>query len=103
METVLDRHIEITPGVRSGRPRLAGRRITVDDIAIMHQRLGQSVEEIVAQYDISFAEVYSALAYYFDHQTEIDKAITDDDAFFEAFKRDNPSALQAKLKALRNA
>jgi uncharacterized protein (DUF433 family) len=103
MATTLDAHIEQTPGVRGGRPRIAGRRITVDDVAIMHRRLGQSVEEIVAKYDLSFADVHAALAYYYDHQAEIDQRIADDDAFVEAFKRDNPSKLQEKLRALRDA
>lgn len=29
---VLDRHIEITPGVSGGKPRIAGHRITVQNI-----------------------------------------------------------------------
>jgi len=45
MEIVLDHHIEITPDVRGGRPHIAGTRITVADIVIMHLRLGQSLEE----------------------------------------------------------
>lgn len=53
MKVTLDAHIEVTPGVRGGRPRIAGRRITVDDIVIMHRRLGQSVDEVVAKYDTS--------------------------------------------------
>jgi uncharacterized protein (DUF433 family) len=96
-------HIESTPGVRGGRPRIAGRRITVDDVVIMNRRLGHSVDEIVAKYDLSFAEVHAALAYYYGHQAEIDQRIADDDAFVEAFKRNNPSKLQDKLRALRDA
>jgi uncharacterized protein (DUF433 family) len=99
----LDAHIEVTPGVRGGRPRIAGRRITVDDVVIMHRRLGQSVDEIVAKYDLPFAGVYAALAYYHDHQAEIDRRIAEDDAFVDAFKRDNPSKLREKLRALRDA
>lgn len=102
MEAILDKHIEITPTVRGGRPRIAGRRITVDDIVIMHRRLGQSVDEIVAKYNLSFADVYAALAYYYDHQANIDRQIAEDDDFVEAFKRDNPSKLREKLKALRD-
>lgn len=52
MEVVLDCHIEITPDVRGGRPRIAGTRITVADIVIMHLRLGQSLEEIAGKYDL---------------------------------------------------
>jgi putative addiction module component (TIGR02574 family) len=96
-------HIEQTPGVRGGRPRVAGRRITVDDIVVMHRRLGQPVEEIVAKYDLSFADVHAAIAYYYDHQAEVDRRIAADDAFADAFKRDNPSKLHEKLRALRDA
>ena len=68
MEAVLDHHIEITPEVRGGRPRIAGTRITVADIVIMHLRLGQSLEEIAGKYDLDLADVHAALAYYYDHR-----------------------------------
>ncbi|MEM6436520.1 MAG: DUF433 domain-containing protein, partial [Cyanobacteria bacterium P01_D01_bin.115] len=41
MEVTLNRHIEITPGVCGGKPRLAGARITVADVAMMYLRMGQ--------------------------------------------------------------
>lgn len=100
MEAVLDRHIEITPGVRGGRPHIVGTRITVADIVIMHLRLGRSLEEIAGKYDLELAEVYAAMAYYYDHRSEIDGRIEADEAFAEAFHRNNPSLLQEKLKAL---
>ena len=37
---ILERHIEITPGLVGGRPRIAGRRITVQNIAIWHEYMG---------------------------------------------------------------
>ncbi|HET7089164.1 MAG TPA: DUF433 domain-containing protein, partial [Anaerolineae bacterium] len=46
MAVVLDRYIEIKADVRSGKPCVAGTRITVSDIVLMHFRLGQSLEEI---------------------------------------------------------
>lgn len=100
MELVLDRHIEVTPGVRAGKPRLAGTRITVEDVVIMHFRLAQSVEEIAGLYDLSLASVYAALAYYYDHQAEIDRSIEEDLAVAEAFRHNNSSPLREKLKAL---
>lgn len=69
---VLERHIEITPGVAGGKPRIAGHRITVQDIVIWHERMGRSADEICAEYDLTLADVYAALAYYFDHREEID-------------------------------
>ena len=36
---VLAQHIVATPGTAGGKPRIAGRRITVQQIAIWHERL----------------------------------------------------------------
>ncbi|MBM4467080.1 MAG: DUF433 domain-containing protein [Chloroflexi bacterium] len=102
MEIVLDHHIEITPDVRGGRPHIAGTRITVADIVIMHLRLGQSLEEIAGKYDLDLAGVYAAMAYYYDHRAEIDGSIEADEAFIDAFRRKDPSLLQAKLRTLHS-
>ncbi|MGL5941704.1 MAG: DUF433 domain-containing protein [Waterburya sp.] len=101
MEITLNRHIEITPGVRSGKPRLAGTRITVADVAIMYLKMGQSLEEIAGKYQLSLAAVYAAIAFYYDNKALVDRQIQDDEAFVDAFMRNNPSRLQEKLKALR--
>ncbi len=98
---VLDRHITIDPKVCHGRPHIEGTRIRVQDIAIWHERLGMSVDEISAEYDLSLAQIYAALAYYFDDKASIDQAIEADNAYFEAFKQNNPSLLQKKLRQLR--
>ncbi len=57
MDTLLDRHIAITPDMRDGKPRTAGTRITVADIVILHRRLGYGIEEIAGTYDLSLAAV----------------------------------------------
>jgi uncharacterized protein (DUF433 family) len=100
IEMVLNGHIEVMPAVRGGKPHLAGTRITVDDVVLMHYRLGQSLEEIAGKYDLSLAAVFAAMAYYYDHRDEVDRRIQEDQAFVEAFRRANPSPLQEKLRAL---
>lgn len=102
MEAVLDRHIEVTSTVRGGRPRIAGTRITVADIALMHLRLNHTLPEIAGRFDLSPADVYAAMAWYYDHRTEIDADIAADEAFAVRFEQENPSLLQAKLSALPN-
>lgn len=102
MTIVLDKHIEITPGIAGGKPRIAGHRITVQNIAIWHERMGRSVEEICSEYGLTLAEVYAALAYYFDHQVEIDKSIERQNDFVKELRRGAPSVLEQKLKAFRD-
>ena len=101
MNTILDRHIVIDPNICHGKPHIEGHRIRVQDIAIWHERLGMSVDEICAEFDLSLAEVYAALAYYFDYKEAVDQEIEADKAYFEAFKLGNPSLLAEKLKQLR--
>ncbi len=96
----LDQHIEITPGIAGGKPRIAGRQITVQNIAVWHERLGKSADEIAAEYDLSVADVYAALAYYFDHRKEIDESIRAGQAFVEELRAKTPSKLLQKLHGL---
>ncbi|MBI2917037.1 MAG: DUF433 domain-containing protein [Chloroflexi bacterium] len=93
----LDQHIEITAGVAGGKPRISGRRITVQSIVIWHERMGKSPDEIAAEYDLTLADVHAALAYYFDHRAEIDQSIEDSQAFVKALRRRTPSRLRQKL------
>ncbi len=101
MTIALDHHIEISPETRGGRPRLAGRRITVADVVVMHLRLGQSLEEIAGKYDLPLAGVHAAMAYYYDNRSAIDESIRSDEAVADAFEQNNPGPLQEKLRKLR--
>ncbi len=93
----LDQHIEVTPGIAGGKPRIAGHRITVQNIVIWHERIGKSVDEIAAEYDLTLADVYAALAYYYDHRSEIDHDIGESKALVEALRESAPSKLKQKL------
>lgn len=95
----LDQYIEVTAGIAGGKPRVAGHRITVQDIAIWHERLGRSPDEIAAEYGLTLAAIYAALAYYFDHRAEIDRAIDEGQAFAEALRQRIPSKLLQRLQA----
>lgn len=102
MEPVSQKHIEITPGVLGGKPRIAGHRIAVEHVAVMYLEMGQSVEEIAGKYDLSPASVHAAMAYYYDHREEIDRHMAETEAFVEEMRRNSPpSPLQEKLKAIR--
>ena len=78
-----------------GKPRIAGHRIRVEDIVIWHERMGMLPDEIVYHYPtITLADVYAALAYYFDHLEEIRQQIREDEVFALEMKAKTPSILQ---------
>jgi uncharacterized protein (DUF433 family) len=88
-----------TPGTCGGRPRIDGHRITVENVAIYHERLGMSPDEIVSAYpSITLSDVHAALAYYYEHREQIDAAIRDGEAFVDQMKAQaGPSLLREKL------
>jgi uncharacterized protein (DUF433 family) len=88
--------------VRGDKPHIAGHRITVADIVVMRFRMGQPLEEIATTCDLPVAAVYAAMAYSFDHMTEVDQSIAADEAYVEAMQHDNPSLLQKKLARLHD-
>ena len=92
---VLSQHIVVTPGVTGGKPRIIGRRIAVQQIALWHERQGMGADEIATAYDLSLGDVYAALAYYHDHREEIDAAIQADAAFVAELRAQMPSKLRA--------
>jgi uncharacterized protein (DUF433 family) len=93
----LDAHIEKSPGVAGGKPRIAGRRITVQNIVVWHERMGKSVDEISAEYDLSIADIHAALAYYFDHREEIDESLRASNDLVASLRQSTPSKLWQKL------
>ena len=98
---IITEHIDITPGVCGGKPRIAGHRIKVQDIAIWHDKMGMSPDEIVSQYpSINLSDVYAALAYYYDHIEEIRLHIEEDERFVRELQAKTPSIVQQKLKEL---
>lgn len=99
MASVLDQHIETTPGVCGGKPRIAGRRITVQNVALWHEREGKTVDEIATEYDLTLGDVHAALAYYYDHKGDVDRRVAEGEAYAERARAATPSPLERKLAA----
>ena len=97
MEKTLDQRIQSRPGVLGGKPCIAGRRVAVEHIAVWHERLGISADEIAGEYDLELADVYAALAYYFAHREEINRSIREGGDFVRQLQERTPSLLEAKL------
>lgn len=90
---ILDDHIEITPDVLGGKPRIAGRRIAVEHIVVWHEWMGRPADEIAGELDLSLADIYAALAYYYDHRQEIDDSLRDGEQLVEEMRPQIPSKL----------
>lgn len=90
------KHIAIDSEIVGGKPYIAGRRITVQQIATWHDQMGYSVDEIATQYDLTLAEIYAALAYYYDHKAEIDAALAESETFIATVRQQQPSLLLQK-------
>jgi uncharacterized protein (DUF433 family) len=89
-----------TPGTCGGKPRIDGHRITVEDVAIWHERMGMSPDEIVSAYpSLTLSDVHAALAYYFENREHVDADIRAGELFVAQVKAQAPpSLLQEKLR-----
>jgi uncharacterized protein (DUF433 family) len=99
---VIEEYIAIKPGYCGGKPHIAGHRIKVQQVAVWHERMGMTPEEIVATYpSITLPAIHAALAYYHGHRAEIDADIDEDRRFFaELQAKAGPSKFKAKLEQL---
>lgn len=94
----LDQHIETSPDVLGGKPRIAGRRISVAQIVIWHEWMGKSADEIATEYDLTLSEVYAALAYYYTHQTEVDESIRAGQTLADTIRKQTPSKIPPEYR-----
>ena len=86
-------HITRTSGISGGRPASGGIGSRVQDIAIGHEWQAMSPEEICHQHPgLTLAEVFAALAYYYDHRDEILADIEADRASVEQFRLQYPDS-----------
>ncbi len=101
MSSITTTHIEMD---ENGVAWIDGTRIKVIEVAIDKIVHGSSPEEIHFQYPhLSLAQIHAALAYYYDHQMELDADIKrrwrEAD---ELATNASDSALRQKLLTLKN-
>ncbi|MCP4358136.1 MAG: DUF433 domain-containing protein [Chloroflexi bacterium] len=63
------------PAVRGGKPCVADTGLRVTDLVIAHLFHKRSPEALTSDYEILLAQVYAALAYYYQHKDELDEDI----------------------------
>lgn len=99
MENVLVKHIEKTPGVCGGRACIAGHRVRVMDVVGWHLKRGYKVDEVVDMFPgITPADVYAALAYYYDNVEEIETEFQKDDQCAQWAEDHLPSHIPRELR-----
>ncbi len=87
--TPATQYVEIRTN-RAGHARayVAGTRVRVQEIAILHERFGESAEEIASGHfpHLSLSQVHGALAFFFE----------DPEAIWTAIREDRAAALEMK-------
>jgi len=92
-------HVEIDS---TGRAWIAGANTKVIEVVLDKLAYGWSPEEMCLQHPhLSMAQIHAALAYYYDHQAEIDLEIADQLAEYEELRlKAKDSPLRLKLRSL---
>lgn len=90
-------HIVRTPGVCGGKPCIAGSRIRVQDVYVWHELQGRSPDEIVSSFpQLTLADVYAALAYFWDYREEILREMREQEELVQQMKAQCPSKLPGR-------
>jgi uncharacterized protein (DUF433 family) len=73
MATLAYAHIALSP---EGVPYISGTRIKVEEVVLDHLAHRWDAEDIQQQHPhLTLGQIYSALAYYYDHQEALDREI----------------------------
>lgn len=92
-------HITKTPGVCGGKACIAGTRIRVMDIVVLHERWGYPPDMVADQYPgIGIGDVYAALAYYHDFRGEVENEFRREREMAEQMQAKFPSKLRQTIQ-----
>ena len=99
MSTPAEDRITKTPEVFGGKASIAGHRVRVLDVVIWHEHQGMTADEIVSHVPtITLADVHAALAYYFDHMSEIQQEMRSERAYVDEVRSNNAPLLESRLR-----
>jgi uncharacterized protein (DUF433 family) len=75
-QSIVHPHIKKDPDVCGGSPVIEGTRFPVRSVVFYALKIGLTPEEIVEKFPhLSLAQIYDALAYYYDNRVEIEQDI----------------------------
>ena len=88
--------IERDPGIRSGKPCLAGTGVSVQRVVAWY-KLGDTPEEIAGRFGhLTLAQVHAALAYYHANREEIETALAAEETEAMTMEQEHSSRLAGK-------
>jgi uncharacterized protein (DUF433 family) len=86
-------HIVKEAGYCGGKAAIGATRVRVNNVVFLHKQ-GKTPEQIIVEYpDLNLAQVHAALAYYYDHQDEIEAELAQDEGSDERYERRKAEAL----------
>ena len=88
--------IMVLPGMVSGQPHIAGTRFTVKQIAVWHEFMGKTADEIASEFGLELSDIYAALSYFFENRTAIMQEIEEENDLIKSMKLRFPSKMAAK-------
>jgi uncharacterized protein (DUF433 family) len=92
-----------TPGTCGGKPRVAGHRIRVQDIVILKERMGMTIDEIVSSYPTMTPEkIAAALEYYQAHREEIERDLKEEEELADQIEN-GPNIVTIRLTGMVDA
>jgi uncharacterized protein (DUF433 family) len=99
MATVTYAHVEVTA---EGVPYIAGTQTKVVEVILDRLAYHWDTDEIHRQHPhLTLSQIYSALAYYYDHQAEMDREIDKQLLEVEKIRKSlGESSIRLKLKAM---
>jgi uncharacterized protein (DUF433 family) len=95
--TLTNAHIALD---KTGRAWVDDTKVKVIEIAVEHLAYGWSAETIHENHPtLSLAQIYSALAWYYDYQAEMDAEISRQEEEINRLREEIPgSSLQARVR-----
>ncbi len=91
------RHIQVDD---NNVPLIAGTTMKVVELVMAQLANGWSAEELHFQYPhISLSQIHAALAYYWDHKTELDADIARRERYVEQQRRQSASSPLSQILA----
>ena len=88
-------------GIFGGRPTIGDHRVTVHDVVGVLKQ-GEQVDEIAADFELTRREVEAALAYYRDHESQIDCELAEDRRMTTELAAQDQSPAAERLRAAWN-